>query len=88
MRMLPPKLAPGASPKWGEWCDRYLSVHASKLGPDTIATHTCIVNRHLRKPFAGLHLHEIDILRVQRFIDASNAAGVKPSTREPVSAVG
>jgi integrase len=80
MRLCPPRLAPGASLAWSAWCARYLDQYVCLLRPSSRATITSVIENHLQRTFASLHLHEIGTRQVQEWVSSMVKAGAAPAT--------
>jgi len=79
-QLVPLRVAPGTSCTWESWLTRYTVVYLPLLRRTSQQSTGSIVRRHLKGAFAGLHLHQIGVGRVQSLIARWRAQGVAPMT--------
>lgn len=60
------RMRTGASPTWGEWCERWWKARA--VEPSTIRNEASMVNKHIAPRWADVRIDEIRRLDVQAWV--------------------
>lgn len=78
--IMPRRIPPGASCRWEDWCARYVEVYVPLLRHSSQQSTASVIRKHLAPAFAGLHLHEVCVSRIQTWIARQRAQQAAPSS--------
>ncbi|MEX2149016.1 MAG: tyrosine-type recombinase/integrase [Steroidobacteraceae bacterium] len=78
--VLPPRLAPGSSPPWREFCARFTRIAVPVYGDGSGDQLLYTIKNHLAPAFEKLRLHEIRVPEIQAFVASQVRSGAKRAT--------